>query len=217
MEGVEFALWMNRREVDALKAALRERGQDDLEAAMRDMFRAFYEESVPETVRESIAREIHAEELVHEREAEANRRRSGIIFRESGATTFYESNTAFDELSMAGLIRRYVRNELDGYLDDHFNVRGGGPILRDEMRRLIEMREQNSSVVTGIFLVDLDMGVYGTLQVTEGWRFYPLRTVSTACYHTLHSSRRSYFRRLDIYWAYLDGKALSRDQYHIDI
>lgn len=217
MDGQEICLWMDRRELAALTAALKERGQEDRDAALRDMLRAFYEQTVPEATRQAIAREISAEELARDREREASRRRSGIVFRQDGVTAFYESNTAFDDLSMALLIRRHVRDELDGSLDSHFDVRADGLISQDAMRSLIEMRIRNSAVVTGVFLIDLDKDVYGTLQAMEGWRFYPLRAVSSAIYRANRSAHQSFFHRLSVYWAQLVGKALPQEEYMADI
>ena len=215
MIGEEISLWMDQRELRALCAALKISSGKELNDTAEKQMRALYEAVVPEEERQRIAAEIEEEEQAQAREREENRVRSALLLRVDGESTIFETDKAFDDLSMAFLIRRYVRHELEGEFAAALGVRS--ELTREELKALIALRDRNGTLVSGIFLVDLDAGIYGTYQVLEGWKGYTLRAVSAAIYYVAHAATRNVYRQLDIYWTHLNGKTLQNTTKYFQI
>lgn len=171
MNSREVTLWVDERWIKALEKHAGGKSIEEVMQAHLDKLIL----TLPDKVREPIAAEIKAEEEAAAAQAEADRRFSVFCVTERGEPYFYLSERGEDPFSIAQRLRRYLRDEDQGRVNNTL-------ITEAEMERYVAEAVRGSQRVVGVYDIDLDTGEFSILDVKKGWQTYRVKDISTAVY-----------------------------------
>lgn len=208
---IEVALWMDRRQYDALRRALAE-SETTVETVMQARLDEFYRQTVPGHERQEISMEIEAERLAAERWREENRRVSAFHITEKGQDSFFVTEKPMDLLEMAKLIRWYLREGAAASIEQFAACFPADRQLEaDQFPDFAERRLADPQKVVSVFHVDFDARRVSSLDPFRGWQTFKMKDVSTAAYHASRKMWQSDKRQWNIFRGHLEGKEIGQE------
>ena len=203
MRSREIVLWLDERWYDALAKHLKdETVEEKLDAYLDELIN-----QLPERVYDRISRELGEETLREQAEREAARIYSAFDIRENGKGSIFRVEGEADILTVANLLRTYVRGEKkDGFVN---RIYGREEIDPETFIGMARERLDNTGKVAAAYDIDLDEGLFSALHIMDGWKTFRIQDVSTAVYYAMKPKDLNRDGRIYELTQRLDGKELT--------
>lgn len=210
MSSREIVLWLDERWYAALERHLKsETLQERLESFLDELCNHL----LPDYEYEQISKEVYEERMEREAQREADRRFAVFRVTERGEQSCFLVEQTIDLLAPARSMRHYSRRDDSGSDFRHYYATAAD-IPLDTFNTYAQERRENTGRVVGAFDIDLDAGMFASLDVAEGWRAFTVKDVSTAAYHADRKNYESNAERTEKLLGYLAGKKLAPKEEH---
>lgn len=202
-------IWLDPHRWEALQEILEQDGTD-IEEVLQNYLIEVYTDRVPLEQQKEIDQHIEAERQAAAQEAEARKIFSAMRIREHGQEHILMEENGREFLSVATILRRYLRDEFPRRPREFAQVFDHAKMISEErFHELADLRLENTGKVSGMFEVDLDKGLLSGLNIMDGWQTFRIKDVSTAAYQAYRKSDLSQNERWRRFTDYLDGKQVS--------
>lgn len=202
-------IWLDPHRWEALQEVLEQDGTDIQELLQNHLIEV-YTDRVPLAWQKEIDQFIQAERQAAAQAAEARKVFSAMCIREHGQEHILMEENGREFLSAAAMLRRYLRDELPREPREFAQVFSSAKeITAKRFEELADLRLENTGKVSGIFEIDLDNGLFSSLNIMDGWQTFRIKDVSTAAYQAYRKSDLSQDERWRRFTEYLEGKQVS--------
>lgn len=204
MNSVEVPLWLDERIYHAMQMELFEQSLS-VERRMQTELERIASEVIGAETYAAICAEIKAERLAEDQARAASQKFAVVRFREAGQAFYYKSGASFDLLTLASLLRTYLRMKRSRPLSAVETTFCA--IMGAEYQESARSYEQGAGPIVGVFDIDLDAGTVSVLTRYAGWMAFPVSRVSAAVYHAQRKSGLTKPQQWDRFLEYLNKNA----------